>query len=313
MTTATRRARSSAKCLSAPALSAVDPRVSLRRQTTHLPSVIVHLSYRMPASDFEYAGIAAGHAIDGRFDVAPTVPRRSGALEQWFDAHTDGNGVWKWRHYFDIYERHFAKFVGQEVHVLEIGIYSGGSLDMWRDYFGPRARLYGVDIAPEVNVYQAEDMRVLIGDQGNPSFWKDVLPSIPRLDIVIDDGGHMPEQQMVTLDAVLPVISPGGVYLCEDIHKSTNPFWGYINGLASALHGFNVEHVAEDWETRVAPNRLQRFVSSIHQYPYVAVIERSDARVDALQSERHGTVWQPFDASAHGVGSDDGPIWPGAA
>ena len=44
--------------------------------------------------------------------------------------------VWKWKHYCDVYHRHFSKFVGREVHVLEVGIYSGGSLQMWREYFG---------------------------------------------------------------------------------------------------------------------------------------------------------------------------------
>src|SRR4051812_44526614 len=64
-------------------------------------------------------------------------PRPAGAdasmpnpLRAFFDARREGPGIWKWTHYFDIYHRHFARFVGREVHVLEIGIYSGGSLEM---------------------------------------------------------------------------------------------------------------------------------------------------------------------------------------
>src|ERR1700693_5831036 len=59
-------------------------------------------------------------------------------LLKYFNEHKKGPGIWKFNHYFEIYERHFARFRGQEVHVLEIGIYSGGSLEMWREYFGPR-------------------------------------------------------------------------------------------------------------------------------------------------------------------------------
>jgi hypothetical protein len=57
-------------------------------------------------------------------------------LRRFFEAHKRGHGIWKWNHYFEIYHRHFSKFRGREVHILEIGIYSGGSLEMWKDYFG---------------------------------------------------------------------------------------------------------------------------------------------------------------------------------
>ena len=67
-------------------------------------------------------------------------------LWEYFKNHKDGHGIWKWEHYFDIYHRHFAQFVGQKVNVLEIGIYSGGSLEMWRSYFGEESHIYGVDI-----------------------------------------------------------------------------------------------------------------------------------------------------------------------
>src|SRR5262245_23245078 len=60
----------------------------------------------------------------------------SNPLKAYFDSHTEGNGIWKFIHYFDIYTRHLAKFVGTDVRIMEVGVYSGGSLAMWRDYFG---------------------------------------------------------------------------------------------------------------------------------------------------------------------------------
>ena len=54
----------------------------------------------------------------------------------------------KWEHYFPAYERHLARFRGQAVRVLEVGVSQGGSLDLWRRYFGEEARLFGVDIDP---------------------------------------------------------------------------------------------------------------------------------------------------------------------
>ena len=50
-------------------------------------------------------------------------------LEQYFHANT-GRLIHKWQHYFDIYDRHFSKFRGKEVVVLEIGVFQGGSLQM---------------------------------------------------------------------------------------------------------------------------------------------------------------------------------------
>jgi hypothetical protein len=57
-------------------------------------------------------------------------------LEKYFRAST-GRLIHKWVHYFDIYHRHFERFRGRPVVVLEFGVSEGGSLEMLRDYFGP--------------------------------------------------------------------------------------------------------------------------------------------------------------------------------
>src|SRR3954454_965763 len=92
-------------------------------------------------------------------------PPRPGELERYFDAHTEGSGIWKWRHYFPIYDRHLGRFRGQEAHLVEIGVFSGGSLSMWRDYLGRRSRITGVDIEPACEAYTGDRISVAIGDQ----------------------------------------------------------------------------------------------------------------------------------------------------
>jgi len=99
------------------------------------------------------------------------------------------------------------------VHVLEIGIYSGGSLEMWRDYFGPKARIYGVDIEPACRVYESDSVNIFIGDQGDRQFWQ-FRRKVPALDIVIDDGDHNPEHQIVSVEELLPFLRPDRVYFC---------------------------------------------------------------------------------------------------
>ena len=71
------------------------------------------------------------------------------------EQRTTGRGLWKWDHYFDIYNRHFARFRNTAATHIEIGVYSGGSLEMWRDYFGPTATIIGVDIQASVRAYEA--------------------------------------------------------------------------------------------------------------------------------------------------------------
>src|SRR5215467_12872779 len=124
----------------------------------------------------------------------------SNPLASYFLSHKEGPGIWKWMHYFDIYDRHFSKFVGREVHVLEIGIYSGGSLPMWREYFGEQSHIYGVDIEEACRAYEGERIKIMIDDQADRMFWAEFKKSVPVIDILIDDGGHLAEQQLVTLE-----------------------------------------------------------------------------------------------------------------
>ncbi len=220
-------------------------------------------------------------------------------LRAYFDAHTAGRGIWKWNHYFDIYHRHFARFRGREVHILEIGIYSGGSLDLWKDYFGPQCHVYGVDIEPACKQYEDDRTRVFIGDQADRAFWQRFKTEVPAIDILIDDGGHETEQQIVTLEEMLPHIRTGGVYLCEDVTHPFNGFAAYVFGLIDNLNHFqdaawtyHPDGTKDEVTVRATP--FQRVIRSIHTYPYVTVIEKAEAPVERFLSPKHGTQWQPF-------------------
>jgi hypothetical protein len=239
----------------------------------------------------------------GRLNTFPAPPRPADSspaspnpLRDYFDAHTEGPGLWKWLHYFDIYHRHFEKFVGREVQVLEVGIYSGGSLAMWRNYFGDQCRIYGVDIAPACLSYKAEGIEVFIGDQSDRAFWKKFREQVPRVDILIDDGGHAPEQQRITLEEMLPHIQAGGVYLCEDVGGSNNPFAAFVAGLANNLHDASRRegNRTADIDAPVIPSALQASVSSVHLYPLVTVIEKHEQDPGQFISRKQGTQWQPF-------------------
>jgi hypothetical protein len=222
-------------------------------------------------------------------DAPPAVIHNP--LRDYFNANKEGNGIWKFEHYFDIYQHHFSKYVGKEVHIVEVGIYSGGSLKMWKSYFGDKCKIYGIDIVEECLSYESEGIKIFIGDQENRSFWKSFKEKVPRVDILIDDGGHLVEQQIATLEEILPHISPGGVYLCEDVAGDRNKFTAYINGIQNHVNGIN--HVEGTLQTSKS-SAFQQQVCSIHQYPFVFVIEKHDILVNQLAAYKHGTVWAPF-------------------
>lgn len=228
---------------------------------------------------------------------SPTEQSPQNPLLEFFENRKEGRGIWKWNHYFEIYHRHFQRFRGQEVHVLEIGIYSGGSLEMWRDYFGPKAIIYGVDIEPSCRVYANDRTKIFIGDQANRSFWRTFRNEVPALDIVIDDGGHQLEQQIVSTEELFPFLRPGGVYVCEDVLGAYNEFASYVQGLTHRLNDYvGVIASEDDNERRIVYGctPFQAAVNSVHFYPFVSVLERNETPVNELRARKHGTQWQPF-------------------
>jgi hypothetical protein len=236
-------------------------------------------------------------AIDGTAAQTHTNSTNSNPLREFFDNRKRGPGIWKWNHYFDIYDRHFRRFRGQEVYVLEIGVYSGGSLEMWRDYFGSKALIYGVDIEPACRAYENDSVKIFIGDQADRMFWQEFRRKVPALDIVIDDGGHHPNQQIVSLEELLPFLRPGGVYFCEDVCGAFNQFASYVHGLGHKLNDNSLsKDFSDDNERRIVCDctPVQSVVGSIHVYPFVCVLEKNTSKITELVAPKHGTQWQPF-------------------
>jgi hypothetical protein len=230
----------------------------------------------------------------------PTAGRSRGdadnPLRAFFNARKEGRGIWKVDHYFDVYDHHFERFRGTEVHLLEIGVGSGGSLDMWHQYFGPRARVYGVDLQEACLRYADESTRVFIGDQGDREFWRAFRAEVPKLDIVVDDGGHEPLLQTISLEELLPHLRPGGVYLVEDHTGSTTNFPAYVSGLVRALNAWHGRSDHENPERRKVSQAegFQSLIDSIHSYPFATVIERRRDSIAEFVSAKHGTEWEPF-------------------
>jgi cephalosporin hydroxylase len=235
-------------------------------------------------------GIRFGRELPDLEGGAPCPP---GHIERYFDAHTQGLGIYKWRHYFPVYERHLNHLRGRAAHLIEIGVFSGGSLLMWCDYLGPNARITGVDIEPSCKACETDQVSVVIGDQGDPAFWEGFLAQAGPIDAVIDDGSHRPAHQIITLMALLPHLQPGGVYICEDVQRPDNEFSRFIDGFARNLD--TCHHSPQrDGGDASDTTKFQRAIASVHRYPFVSVIERTQAPVDRFEAPRHGTEWPAY-------------------
>jgi cephalosporin hydroxylase len=130
-------------------------------------------------------------------------------------------------HYFDVYERVLSGWCGKSPTVLEIGVEVGGSLSMWRDWFGSGAKVYGIDNREVVCGVNLRELGVFIGDQADEDFLKRTVESIGPPDIIIDDGSHVMEDQIGSFNFLWRKVSGGGTYVIEDLHTS---YWSGYGG-----------------------------------------------------------------------------------
>lgn len=154
--------------------------------------------------------------------------KKANTLYDIFIQKQTGKLIHKWHHYFEIYEKHFAKFKNKPVNILEIGVQNGGSLLMWKKYFGKDAKVFGIDIDKECLKHQdlANNIQVFIGNAADKEFMEKLIKELPTLDIVIDDGGHKSKEQIYAFQTLYNHVSQTGVYLVEDIHVN---YWNTVN------------------------------------------------------------------------------------
>lgn len=193
----------------------------------------------------------------------------------------------KWSHYFSIYDTWFRRFINQNPKVLEIGVDNGGSMQMWKQYFS-NPSLFGIDNRPKFEFdnpveYLGFDANLIVGDQGDSEFWDYFVSNTPKLDVVIDDGSHFQNHQLLTMEKLWPHMNEGGIYMVEDTHSSYmkifngaykgNTFVSTMKDVVDALHVDHMEDVAVNI-TNQFNNEPFRSIKAIHFYDSVVVVEK---------------------------------------
>ncbi|MEP6742093.1 MAG: class I SAM-dependent methyltransferase [bacterium] len=135
-------------------------------------------------------------------------------------------------HYLRNYEQYFQPLLDCEVRLLELGVYKGGSLLLWRDYF-PRGLIVGLDLqrvqiddpSGRIRIYQGmqQDTELLdrIASENAPA----------GFDVIIDDCSHIGELTRISFWHLFDNhLKPGGLYVIED--WSTGYWDSFFDGVA---------------------------------------------------------------------------------
>ena len=146
--------------------------------------------------------------------------------------------------YFQVYDHLFSNYINSEITFVEIGVLSGGSLFFWQDFFGPDARIIGIDFNPAAKKWEKFGFEIFIGDQADRDLLTSIFKKIGSIDILLDDGGHTYLQQITTVESALPYINNGGMVVVEDTFTSYRKGFGqkkysFMNYAIRKTHALN--------------------------------------------------------------------------
>jgi hypothetical protein len=194
--------------------------------------------------------------------------------------------------YFQVYEQVFDKYVGKEITFVEVGVLNGGSLFMWREYFGPRARIIGIDLNPAARQWESDGFEIFIGSQSDPVFWRDFYSKVGNVDVLLDDGGHTNRQQIITVHESFAHINDGGVILVEDVHASYmrefgNPSrFSFINFAKHVIDSVNARSAG----IRRVRNDYGQRIYAVSFYESIVVLLVDSTRCFASRSTSNGGI-----------------------
>lgn len=200
-------------------------------------------------------------------------------MNLWQDFLTnDKKIINKWVHYFPIYERHFSSWRSRSLTFVEIGVSKGGSLQMWQRFFGPMAKIVGIDINPECADHEAPGIFVRVGDQSDHAFLKTIIDEFGAPDIVLDDGSHRMSDIAASFQFLYPRMDKNGVYMVEDLHTAYWEEFGggldksdsFINIAKFCVDRMNADHT----RGALAPDLVTRQTFGICFYDSIVCFEK---------------------------------------
>jgi 23S rRNA U2552 (ribose-2'-O)-methylase RlmE/FtsJ len=104
--------------------------------------------------------------------------------------------------------------------VLELGIFRGGSLRAWRDFF-PNAEIVGYDIDNSTMIHGEPRITTYCGDVRSSDGLREVA-ALHKYNLIVDDASHRPIDQFHALKMLWDSLAPGWFYVIEDLDMNRN-------------------------------------------------------------------------------------------
>lgn len=140
-----------------------------------------------------------------------------------FLGYTDKDGIHSYLS--EIYTQLFDGKRQTAARVLEIGVWTGGSLVLWRDYF-TKAYIYGIDTNQTIlSLLEEERIIQINGDAYSDYVVNSFVNKKYLFDVIIDDGPHTIESMLLCIEKYLPLLTKDGVLVIEDLQ---NIVWAEI-------------------------------------------------------------------------------------
>lgn len=190
-----------------------------------------------------------------------------------------------------LYGEKFNQMKESVKNVLEIGVFFGASIQMWREYF-PNATIHGFDTFEglqgngsrfgdadkfykdwETLPHLGDRIQLYKHDQGKESdlitFVNEMKEKNIEFDLILDDGSHLMVDQQLTFKHLFEIVKNGGFYVIEDVHTSTD-IGGYdvmndtSNTTLTMIENYNKDKILKSIYTDMT--ETEKYVENIELY-----------------------------------------------
>lgn len=187
------------------------------------------------------------------------------------------------------YTRYYEQLLaGRQVKsLLELGVWKGASLRMWRCYFDD-ANIVGLDRNPPRRDLEGIDVEQVQGDQNDPNLIESVALAYGPFDVIIDDASHISSVTIKSFQQLYPHLRSGGLYVIEDLQTSydvtnygkreaaANPDWKPDDGYRQTAMQF-CKRLADEVNRTLFPPvyRLGYELESVQFFPNICFITKA--------------------------------------
>ena len=235
-----------------------------------------------------------------------------------FKAHK-GNNSDKWENYLVTYSAEFDQYkkTHNTIRLLEIGVQNGGSLQIWKKYFGITSEIVGLDIDENVcKMNLGAGIETFCFDASDREKLKTFSEDRP-FDIIIDDGSHMCAHVIESFKALFNKVKPGGIFIVEDVHTSYYPqFGGGLRAKTSSMKYFknlldliNIFHINdEQFKSKLSEDEsyFYKWIESIKFVDSMIIVKkRTEERTEPVKRIMTG-VYAPVNETNMSVGKEKG-------